>query len=538
MIIFAFCILLALSIIVLFALYEHTHNKFVKDVRGAESYSYGTKDCTTELDFCLQDLALNNDGLGYKKNAIALIKENIDAFAARILAAKMAGRSLDLMYYIFEDDRVGKLLLHELVQAANRGVRVRLLIDDINVGARDAIFRALDKHPNIEIRLFNPCRARGFNVKRVIEFALRAVSLTRRMHNKAYIADGRIAFVGGRNIADGYFGASENSNARDLDVMLTGPVVSEVEDIFDSYWNSDVVVPIHGLVLTIGPKDLEYWEEYLGKYRNFNINKTLVDDINNMSFYHFLRPNKYLFAVENVRVLSDPPQKAMKKQNKSWLVHFIFSCLEQANRDVQITSPYFVPGVLGVQQLTSLVNKGINVTVLTNSLATTDVAATYGGYIHYRKELLEYGIKLYELRPPSIEYSNNFIIRNNRKRKKPPKLHFLVRHTSNLHTKAFLIDKYKAFVGSFNFDMRSVVLNTEMGVYFECKPLATHMDILFYEEISPLMSYRLTTTRNGDINWIYREGNRTSFSSYEPDVSFFRRILVRFVRLLPIKSQL
>lgn len=527
-----------LAIVLLFYLYEYTHRKFVLSARGAKSYVYGTKDCSTKLDLCLQDLAKDNDGLGYKKNAIGLIKENIDAFAARILAAKMAGRSLDLMYYIFEDDRVGKLLLHELVNAADRGVRVRLLIDDINVGARDSIFRAIDKHPNIEIRLFNPCRARGLSFKRALEMALRAFSLTRRMHNKAYIADGRIAFVGGRNIADGYFGTSQNSNARDLDVLLTGPIVSEVETIFDAYWNSEVVIPITGLVLTIGPKDLAYWKGYLYNYRHLDLNQTLIDDITKMSFYHFLRPHKYLFPVENVQVLADPPEKAVKKHTKTWLAHFLFSCLDKASKEVQITSPYFVPGVLGVEQLKGLVNRGIKVSILTNSLATTDVAAAYGGYIHYRKELLEYGIKLYELRPPSLEYSNKFLVGNLKKRSKPPKLHFLVRHSSNLHTKAFLIDKYKAFVGSFNFDMRSVVLNTEMGIYFECKALATHMDILFYEEISPLMSYRLITSAKGELNWVYKEGNLIKFKSYEPAVSLYRRLLVRLVCLLPIKSQL
>lgn len=517
---------------------HYTHKIFVKKSRGSKSYAFGKQNCDSALDQCLYEFAQKNDGLAYHINGIALIKENIDAFASRILAAQLAGRSIDLMYYIFEDDRVGTLLLNELLNAADRGVRIRILIDDINVGPRDPIFRALDKHNNIEIRIFNPCRARGFNIKRAIELAFRVVSLTRRMHNKAYIVDGRIAFVGGRNIADAYFGASENTNARDLDVMLTGPVVSEAEEIFDLYWNSAVVIPIKWLVLTIGPKDLQYWANYLKAYASLPLNQELIADINNISFLHYLRPNKYLFPVDKVRVIADPPEKALNKNNNSWLVNFLFSCLNNAKQNVQITSPYFVPGKMGVELLTRLVKKNIKITVLTNSLATTDVMATYGGYIHYRKTLLNVGIKLYELRNASLDSSNQFMIQARRKKMRPPRFHFLVRHTSNLHTKAFLIDKNKAFVGSFNFDMRSVSLNTEMGVYFECKPIAMHMDILFYEEISSLMSYKLTLAKNKTLTWVYTEHNNLKHSFKEPDVSRFRRWLVYLVSYLPIKSQL
>lgn len=525
-------------IVLCFTVYNFTHKNFIKKSRGKHSYSFGTQENNSELDGCLYELAKKHDGLAYSKNAIALVKENIDAFAARILSARMAGRSIDLMYYIFEDDRVGKLLLNELLNAANRGARVRILIDDINIGARDFIFRALDKHKNIEIRIFNPCRARGVNIKRALELILRAVSLTRRMHNKAYIVDSRLAFVGGRNIANAYFGASKNSNARDLDVMLTGPVVKEVEDIFDKYWNSEMVIPIKRLVLSIGVKGLKYWQNHLYAYANRPRNKKLMEDIYNISFNHYLRPHKYLFPVEKVQILADPPEKALNKHNNSWLVNFLFSCLNSAKENIQITSPYFVPGSMGVNLLTKLAKKNIKISVLTNSLGTTDVLATYSGYISYRKTLLNHHIELYELRRPSVEYDNKFLLRFTKKKIRPPKFHFLVRHTSNLHTKAFLIDKYKAFVGSFNFDMRSVSLNTEMGVYFECKHIAMHMDILFYEEISLHMSYKLSLTKNNKLIWLYNKNDRIIYSKKEPEVTFFRRGLMHLVSILPIKSQL
>lgn len=507
------------------------YRRFVRESLGRASYSFGSKDVVTQLDKCLKELADTNDGLGYEKNAIALLKGNLESFAARIITAKMAGRSLDMMYYIFEDDKVGKLLLAEILSAANRGVRVRLLIDDINVGRRDVIFHALDRHPNIEIRIFNPCRSRKLSIKRIIEFTFRALTITRRMHNKAYIADGRVAIVGGRNIADNYLGVSSNANARDLDVMLVGPAVSEAEDIFDAYWNSEVSLPIGRLVVPVLHMGLAYWEVFLSNYINKDEIRRLLKEIYNISFSYFLRVNLYLIPIDEVRVIADPPEKALRKCSRSWLVNFLFSCIVNAKDNIQITSPYFVPGEIGSKLLKQLASRGVDVKILTNSLATTDVAVAYSGYLPYRKGLLQAGVKIFELkRSPSY--------RLNLKRHTERNFNFLVRKPASLHTKAFLIDGKKAFVGSFNFDMRSVSLNTEMGVYFVSDNIAAHMDLLFNEEISPHMSYELALNEEEKVCWLDREFCQTRQYLSEPMVKSWKRWLVRMIRLLPIESQL
>ncbi|WJW80231.1 phospholipase D family protein [Bartonella sp. TP] len=528
-------ILCALGVFFAAALSELVYNKFAKRSRGGFSYAFNKEDSVTEIDKALQQLAEKHGGLGYSKNALALIKENEAAFAARLLSARMAGRSLDLMYYIFEDDKVGKILLYELLQAANRGVRVRLLIDDINVGTRDQIFVALDKHENIDIRVFNPCRARSFSIKRFLELALRALSLTRRMHNKAYIADGRVAFVGGRNIADAYFSASQNSTFRDLDVMLTGPILNDVERVFDLYWNSRVVLPIRKLALSIKARDIKYWENKLRSYCETEPIKQFIDEIAKIPFSYFLRAEKYIFAVKQVCILADPPQKALGGKNKNWLMNFLFPRLQSAAYDLQVTSPYFVPGKIGSEQLKNLAKRGVQVRVLTNSLATTDVPIAYGGYIHYRKDLLKAGVNLYELMPPPVLQTRNA---QEGQDIKHYKLRLLARNRASLHTKAFLIDEAQAFVGSFNFDMRSVSLNTEMGVFFECPKLAMHMNLLFCEETTNEMSYALGLNKAGKIFWSFTE-NKVKKTLYNaPKTTRKLQFYVKLLSLLPIKAQL
>lgn len=241
----------------------------------------------------------------------------MDAFCVRAVGAAKAGRSLDLMYYIWDDDLTGRLLLSEIVEAADRGVRVRLLLDDINAQARDPAYMALDKHPHIEVRMFNPGRSRKGGVRRGLEIILRAITVTRRMHNKAFIVDGRMAFVGGRNLADSYFDAGKESHFRDLDLMLIGPSVKEVENIFDDFWNSAVVLPIHTLVVPKSVNDLAFWREKLRQFRDSKAAKVYLDYVKkHISFDCFIQTGKRLFLADKVVVLSDPPEKVLRKKQK------------------------------------------------------------------------------------------------------------------------------------------------------------------------------------------------------------------------------
>lgn len=520
-----------ISLIVFFllasALAVALYGRFAKSARGPVGMSLPIYGEPTALDEKIELLAQQYEGLGKKTDALNLLSSNFEAFAARVLAVKLAGRSVDIMCYLWRHDVTGRLLLHEVLQAAERGVRVRLLLDDINAQGRDPAHAALAKHENIEIRLFNPGRARSTGLRRGLEMVLRAIFVTRRMHNKCFIVDGRITFIGGRNIGDAYFDAAENSNFRDLDLMLVGPSVEEAARIFDCYWNSAVVLPIHKLALPIRSSDLRVWQDRLASFRNREKISPYLDYVHTkIPFEYFLRAGQSLFEAKDVRLLADPPEKALRRDRHNWLMQELFPLLKKTQKKLALTSPYFVPGRAGAQTLAELAQKGGDVRVLTNSLAATDVSIVHGGYAAYRKSLLKAGVRLFELKPEG-----------GAKHKFPLRLRSLGR--ASLHTKAFLIDDAIGFIGSFNFDPRSASLNTEMGILFDCPAIAIHMNIIFCEETTGEMSYEVILGRKNKIAWrSIREGKNHYFRR-EPESSFMRRIVAMLVRWLPaIKSQL
>lgn len=501
----------------------YAYGRFAKTARGKKSYAFETKDNKTKIDQKIFELAEAEKGLGLKKDALSLIISNLDAFTARAVSAANAGRSLDLMYYIWDDDLTGRLLFHQIVQAAERGVRVRLLLDDINSQGRDPAYVAFDQHPNIDVRMFNPSRARHGGLRRGIDMVLRALTVTRRMHNKAFIVDGRIAFVGGRNISDAYFDAGEGSNFRDLDLMLIGPSVKKVEAIFDDFWNSAVVLPIHALTIPGQRLGLDYWKNKLEEYCTSEKAKPYLDYIHkHTTFEHFIKFKKRLFLAENVEVLSDPPEKALRRKPNNWLMKVLSPLIYNAKKSIQITSPYFVPGSVGTQKLCKLVSRGVDVKILTNSLAATDVAAVHGGYMTYRKSLLKGGVKLFELKPDGGAHH----------------LRLFSARRASLHTKAFFIDGETAFVGSFNFDPRSESLNTEMGIIFKCPQISTMMDFLFAEETTGEMSYQVHLDQQQELYWQFVDNKKSKKVVVEPESPISRRLFVNFIRWLPIKSQL
>ncbi|KEG19861.1 phospholipase D family protein [Bartonella bacilliformis] len=509
--------------IIAYILAIYTYGRFVKNAKGECSYAFDVKEDETKLDRVVSQLAKETNGLGVDKDALSLIVSNLDAFCVRAMGVEQAERSLDLMYYIWDDDLTGRLLLSEVIEAADRGVRVRFLLDDINAQARDPAYIALDKHPNIEVRMFNPGRSRNGWLRRSLEIILRAITVTRRMHNKAFIVDGRMAFIGGRNIADSYFDAGRESSFRDLDLMLIGPSVRTVETIFDAFWNSSVVLPIHTLVIPKSLSDLDNWRDKLQNFRNSKAAKVYLDYVSQyVNFEHFLQVGKKLFLADKVNVLSDPPEKALRKKAGNWLMEVLSQVIGEAKKTLQVTSPYFVPGKAGTQNFSNLVSKGVDVKILTNSLAATDVAAVHGGYASYRKALLKSGVKLYELKPDGGKH----------------RLRLFRFNKASLHTKAFLIDHKTAFIGSFNFDPRSASLNTEMGILFECAPITKSLDLLFSEETTGEMSYHLHLGDDNRIYWNFIENEKRYSIDYEPESNFWRRVFAKIISWLPIESQL
>lgn len=515
-----FVILLVCALVLVAAsfLAALSYGHFARHARGEDMWALPTDPAFTVLDRGIGPRVEAQHG----RSGLTLLPDNLDAFAARALTARVAARSLDLMYYYWLDDLTGRLLANELIGAADRGVRVRLLLDDINATGKDSIYLALDAHPGISVRLFNPSRARDGGLRRGLEMVLRAFSVTRRMHNKAWIADGRLAIIGGRNIGDEYFDAAETSNFRDIDMLMMGPVVRQTEVIFDSFWNSDVSMPI-GALATAREGGLETLQKGLSQLSRTGEAAPYVDRaLERISVLSMLDGGLPTYWTSEAKVISDPPEKALAKNPDNWMMTTLMPVIASADRSVEITSPYFVPGVEGTSGLTGMVRNGVDVAVLTNSLAATDVAAVHGGYAPYRPQLLAGGVRLFELQPHA----------------RPSDMSLFGSSAASLHTKAFTVDGETGFVGSFNFDPRSASLNTEMGVLFADEGLVGQMREVFAEETAPAMSYRVYLDAGGDLRWEGERDGKMQIYDREPEAGLTRRIIARIVSWLPIESQL
>lgn len=497
---------IVLAALVAFALY----GRFALRLTGEPTTAFRVADNTT-LDREVAQLVEQHGG----EVGLRLLTDNVEAFALRAATARKAERSLDLQYYYWKDDLTGRLLAREVLAAADRGVRVRLLLDDVNALGRDSNYRALDQHPNIDVRLFNPIRLREGAMLRGMEMVLRFWSINRRMHHKAWIADGRVAFVGGRNVGDAYFDASEASNFRDMDLMVLGPAVGEAESVFDSYWNCDLVAPIRNLPDWLGEAKLERLRRRLARLTTSGRGDSYLDRVEDA--LATLQSGSDLHWTKNATIVSDPPEKVKAAQSQSRLVDAILPALVEARRSIEITSPYFIPLDSGARLMTRLAASGVAISVLTNSLAATDVTAVHGAYSRFRKPLLAAGVRLFELRARH-GHKNRSLFGS---------------RGASLHTKAFVVDGMKGFVGSFNFDPRSVSLNTEMGLIFEHEGLAREMQSVFAEETEAKRSYRLVLA--GDtVRW--QDSERVL--DQEPDASVRRRAMASAISLLPVESQL
>ncbi|SEL24039.1 Phosphatidylserine/phosphatidylglycerophosphate/cardiolipin synthase [Bosea lupini] len=493
----------------------YSYGRFARHTSAPPSHALPPADADTAIDRALGPLLTAHPGL----DGVVLLSEGAQAFAARALTARSAGRSLDLQYYYWRKDTAGRLLMREIVAAADRGVRVRLLIDDINTRGNDSSYLELDAHPGIEVRLFNPSRNRANGIRRGLELALRAFRVTRRMHNKAWIADGRLAIIGGRNIGNAYFNAAQTSNFHDLDLLVAGEAVAQAETIFDRFWNSPTAVPIASLSRPIARRLPSRAIPPTARDRaNVAALPRIVETLDaDAALAEILGRLRW---VAEVQILSDPPEKALGAGAEGWLARRLYRAIAETRSELQITSPYFIPGERGLKALSALVARGAKVTVLTNSLAATDVVAVHGAYAGYRKRLLQLGVELYELRPELM----------------PAGVSLFGSKGASLHTKAFTVDRHTGFVGSFNFDPRSVSLNTEMGVVVVDDGLVAEMREIFARETAPHCSFRLGLDRDR-LCW-HAGSQRDGHLQQEPVAGFGRRLTAALVRLLPIESQL
>jgi putative cardiolipin synthase len=482
---------------------------------------------TTTLDQAIRSELHDEPGV----SGVRLIEQNAMAFAYRAATATSAERTLDVQYYIWHDDLTGRLLGAELLRAAERGVRVRILVDDVDARAKHDLFLVVDQHPNVSVRIFNPFYSRKGFLPQLSEILTRGHRLNRRMHNKAWIADNRVAIVGGRNIGDEYFGASDQSNFNDLDVVLAGPIVEDVSREFDEYWNSPNAVPVDKFDGDPPPPDslkklIEDSKQYR-KYANETPYITALRDVQKRA--DLLATAAPPLRVTDIELLVDDPAKIGSKETgeaASEVLAGLNRVIADAQKEVLIVSAYFVPGSGGTETLTALVKRGVRVAVLTNSLAATDVAAVHTGYARYRRALLKGGVELYEMKRKVGE---------ERARRN---LSVTGSSGSSLHTKASIVDNRWVYIGSMNLDPRSANLNTEMGVLIESAELARQVRALFERNVAPELSYKVVLEEHEGLVWYDRNKGKLRRLEREPDASVWRRLAVTLLRAVPIESQL
>lgn len=437
---------------------------------------------------------------------------------ARIELARRAERSLDLQYYVIENDGAGRLLLRTLKEAAQRGVRVRLLVDDLYTARTDQLLLALAATPNIEVRLFNPfCCARGSGLAgRFIASAFELRRLNHRMHNKLFIADGVMAVAGGRNIADEYFLLNSAQNFVDMDAVVVGQVIPQLAAIFDRYWNSEEVYPVGQIVR---PRDgraamieaFDEWVEMAGPPPKVILPPT--DVLGYGPIGEELDAGRIGLLWGPAHAVADPPAKLRYMSEEQALATSVtmqfWTQLLTAESDVILTSPYLVPGERGMEAFEALRQRGVNVTLLTNSLAANDEPLVHGGYARYRRRLLASGADLYELSPARTT-------RNER-------LGMFGKSLGRLHAKTAVVDKRRLFIGSVNLDPRSATQNTELGIMVDSPQLAR--ELLRIINISKLeSSYRLRLAgADGALEWLSTDGENEMILTSEPESSFFQR---------------
>lgn len=461
-------------------------------------------------------------------SGFGLLTGGEEALTARHDLTLLATHGIDIQYYIWEGDTSGRLLAASLLAAAERGVRVRVLLDDIHTKGRDFNIAALDAHPNIEIRTFNPFANReARNLNLVTDFS----RLNHRMHNKAFIVDGEAAIVGGRNIGDDYFGLNRVVNFRDIDVLAAGPVVAEISSSFDRYWNSEWAFPVTALAEDLpSPEQAAAIRDSLaawaGELQGFPYRLSKTADEAGQALRAALGPLVWGKAT----AVYDTPAKAAGNGERR-VAEELKPEIAALDKELLIEVAYFIATEAGVEMFGALVDRGVRVRILTNSLATNDLIPGHAGYSRYREDLLRRGVELYEFRPAALA---------------PPRSSWsplAATSKASLHSKAMVLDGEKVFIGSFNLNPRSIDLNTEIGVIIESPELARQVTDFMNTGVQPHSAWQLhlatDSGRAEKLVWVAQNGSGEPLVyDVDPDVSRWRRFKARFIALLPIEKEL
>lgn len=453
----------------------------------------------------------------------------LEAIAARLMLIHQAQKTLDLQYYIWNNDKIGALALYEIIQAADRGVKVRLLIDDNNAKKMEGVLLALDQHTNIEVKLYNPYKFRNL---RPLDIVLDLKRVNRRMHNKSFIVDNHIALIGGRNMSNQYFYASDNYQFSDLDVMLVGKAVDDISNSFDDYWNDTYAYPVRQIV-NAQKHQLRYpdlKQQLTEHYQRITVQNylNLVNHAN--EFNNWLYHSLELDWVK-AEVVKDSPAKIHGTAlPEDYLQMQLNQYLNVPNHNLDVISAYFVPEKHGTTMLSELAKKGVNVRVLTNSFKANDVWLVHAFYSKYRKPLLEHGVTLYEFLPAlSVKALNPYT----KEISKEAKISLKGLSRSSLHAKVMALDD-QVFIGSFNLDPRSSKLNSEIGVLLNSPSLAQAVHETMNENIN-YYSYQLYLNPKHEIEWKRQVALGERVYTKEPRMHWWQKAGLTFISWLPLE---
>jgi putative cardiolipin synthase len=462
-----------------------------------------------------------------------MLYQPIDAIAARLLLIEKAQKSIDLQYYIWQNDKIGALAWDALLRAADRGVKVRLLLDDNNSTKDiDASLLAFDQHPNIEVRLFNPFVHRTI---KVVDYLTDFKRTNRRMHNKTFIIDGQVALIGGRNMSNQYYDAGETFQFSDIDVFLAGAVLPEISKSFDDYWNYPMAYPVdqvinakdHRLTLASMREQLAHHRVTVAVQNYLNLTKEQAE------FNQWLQAKPQLEWVK-AHLVHDAPEKIDKDAKpEEHLTFQMQHIIGQPQRQVDIISAYFVPSDQGKQALIKLRQQDVKIRILTNSYAATDVGIVHAFYGKNRKTLLSNGIEIYEFLP---------VLKNQKSWRNKNKSKLNIGHLltlgdssdASLHAKMMTVDQQQVFIGSFNFDLRSANLNTEIGVILDSPKLASQL-VRYLDKNIQNLSYRVKLNDKGDLVWEETmPDGRILIHRQEPNMNWFKRNGLYMISWLPL----
>jgi putative cardiolipin synthase len=495
------------------------------DFERVNSHAY-TKTEQTYLGQTASKLQANDT----KNSTMYLIGEGTDAFLTRMALLSVAERSVDVQYFIWKADIIGKLLMHKMLEIADKGVRVRLLLDDLTLDTKTkSILFAMDHHENIDVRIYNPFSSSGYKAPAALTDTAR---INRRMHNKSFTVDSQYTIVGGRNIEENYFSANVRSNYADLDIVSVGPVVTEVNTQFDIYFNSPLAIP--GYVFDDHQSyknSLAQVKKELSDYVNSIQESDYANDLKNSALYQNIinglsGRDENLIYQGKAHVIYDNPDKTLGKSEleTTYMISMLRPHVDKIDNSLELISPYFVPGDEGTKYLTSLVKKGIKVRVITNSLASTDGIMAQSGYARQRYDLLKGGIELYELKPKAKSKASRSLSRS-------------AEAKSALHAKTYIFDRKEVYIGSFNFDPRSAQINTELGIICEIPAMAEYIAAGLFDINIKDFAYKVIL-EDDDVIWLESEDGQTIRHSSQPETSAWRRFNLSLYSILPIESQL